>query len=103
MTIDQQTIPTLEGLRSHRDEILSLAARYRATNVRVFGSVARGEATANSDVDLLVTFLDGASLFEASGLWQDLQDLLGWEVSLLSDGIEDERFMRRIEADVVRL
>jgi predicted nucleotidyltransferase len=49
--------------------------------VRVFGSVARGEATPESDVDLLVQMRDGASMFDLVGLWLDLQDLLGCEVS----------------------
>ncbi len=54
--------PTLDDLRVRRDEIITLAERYGAYNVRVFGSVARGEASADSDVDLLVSFRESASL-----------------------------------------
>ena len=52
----------LQSLRAHREAILEIASRNRAFNVAVFGSVARGEQTAKSDVDLLVDFLPGSSL-----------------------------------------
>lgn len=58
---------TLADLRARRAEILALAELYGAYNVRVFGSVARGEASPTSDVDLLVNFHDEASLYELSG------------------------------------
>ena len=68
-------------LRSERrDEILRLAARRGARNLRVFGSVARGEATESSDLDLLVAWDPGRSLLDHSGLVQDLQELLGMRV-----------------------
>lgn len=94
---------TLQDLRARRDEILKLAQQYRAYNVRVFGSVARGEATPDSDVDLLVNFREGTSLFELSGFWQDLQELLGRDVNLLSENGLKERFRKRIEGDIVPL
>lgn len=94
---------TLQELRARRDEILELAQRYGATNLRVFGSVARGEATPDSDVDLLVNFHEGTSLFELSGFWQDLQELLGRDVNLLSENGLKERFRKRIEGDIVPL
>lgn len=72
---------TLDILRSgRRDEILRLAVRRGAHNVRVFGSVARGEANENSDLDLLVAWEPGRSLLDHAGLVQDLQDLLGVKV-----------------------
>jgi predicted nucleotidyltransferase len=97
--------PTLEELRARRDEIQRLAERYGAYNVRVFGSVARGEATAQSDVDLLVSMRDRVSMFDLVGLWLDLQDLLGCQVSLVTDDPEprNERFLRRILKDAVPL
>ena len=76
---------TLDDLRAHRDAILAAAEKNGAYNVRVFGSVARGEATTTSDVDFLVTFRAGSSIFDQVGLWQDLQDLLDCEVDLLTD------------------
>ncbi|MCB9454152.1 MAG: nucleotidyltransferase domain-containing protein [Anaerolineaceae bacterium] len=98
---------TLADLRTQREAILALAERYGAYNVRVFGSIARGEATSESDVDLLVATRSGVSVFDLVGLWLDLQDLLGREVSLITDGIEDDprnqRFMQRVRKDVVPL
>lgn len=98
-----QIPPTLEELRTRRDDILALAERYGAYNVRVFGSVARGEATPESDFDLLVTARSGTSMFEIIGLWLDLKELLGRDVSLITDGIDDQRFLRRIQRDLVTL
>ena len=97
------TIPTLDWLRSQRDTVLRLAAQHKVNNVRVFGSVARGEATPESDVDLLVSVGDGVSVFELVGLWLDLQEALGRDVSLISDETPDERFMKSIQADSVVL
>ncbi len=71
----------LDTLRSERrEEILRLAERCGAHNVRVFGSVARGEANENSDLDLLVAWEPGRSLMDHAGLVQDLQELLGMKV-----------------------
>lgn len=75
-----------EPLRSKRKEILLLAARYGARRVRVFGSVARGEAGPENDLDLLVDVERGRSLLDVVALWQDLEDLLGRKVDLLTDG-----------------
>jgi uncharacterized protein len=86
-----------------RSAILQLAARYGASNVRVFGSVARGEAGSDSDVDLLVTFPEDRSIFDLIGLWLDLKQLIGREVSLIPDGIDDERFLSHALHDAVRL
>jgi predicted nucleotidyltransferase len=73
----------LEALRaSRREDILRLAERYGARNVRVFGSVARGEANDSSDLDLLVEWEPGRSLLDHAGLVQDLQELLGIKVHL---------------------
>jgi len=68
-----------------REAILDLAARYGASHVRVFGSVARGEARPDSDVDFLVSFPLDRSIFDLVGLWLDLTDLLGREVDLSTD------------------
>lgn len=78
--------PSLEMLRSHRDEITAAARRHRARHVRVFGSVSRGEAVAGSDVDFLVDFDADASLLDQIGLMQELQELLGLEVDVISSG-----------------
>lgn len=62
-------------------------ARHRATRIRVFGSVARGEDTFDSDIDLLVDFDEDASLFDMGGLMEDLEELLApHRVDLVSTG-----------------
>jgi predicted nucleotidyltransferase len=66
-----------EIINKQRDQILALAAKRGAFNVRVFGSVARGEADFKSDVDFLVDLEKGRSLFDLGGLLMDLQKLLG--------------------------
>jgi uncharacterized protein len=72
--------------------------------VRVVGSVARGKSTSDSDVDLLVDFPLDKSIFEMVGLWLDLQDLLGLDVSLLSDHDDlGERIRQNILHDAVPL
>ena len=103
--LKQDTPPTLDDLRARRNEILALAERYGAFDVRVFGSVARGEATPESDVDLMVSAPDGTSVFELVGLWLDLKELLGREVSLITDdrSPHNERFMRQVLKDAVPL
>ncbi len=100
---DTRAAPTLAELRRHRDAVIALAARYMADDVRVFGSVARGDATPTSDIDLLVRFREGASLFEQSALWQELEALLGHPVSLVSEGGLRPSFRQRIMRDLVAL
>ena len=68
-----------------REEILRLAAEHGARNVRVFGSAARGEATAASDVDFLVEMEPERSLLDLAALRNDLMDLLGREVDVVTD------------------
>lgn len=85
MSQSTSSIITLEDLRHYRADIIKLAQQRGAFNVRVFGSLAQGEATEQSDVDFLVTFREGSNIFDQVGLWQDLQDLLGCSVDLLAD------------------
>ena len=72
-----------QELKARREEILSIAEKYGARNVRVFGSVARGDAGPGSDVDFLVEMEDGRSLLDLGHMLMDLQDLLGREVELV--------------------
>lgn len=99
-TIDKRP-PTLEELRARRNEILELAARRGVSNIRVFGSVARGEAGETSDVDLLVDIDPGRSLFDLAGFYADVKDLLGCEVDVGT--VIKERLLEEIEAELVPL
>src|SRR5712692_1243724 len=75
-------------LNAKREEILQIAARHGAKRIRVFGSVARGEARPDSDVDFLVDLEPGRSLFDLGGLLMDLQELLGRKVDVVTkDGL----------------
>ncbi len=76
---------TTEMLTRHRVTILRLARRHGARDVRVFGSVARGEATPDSDLDLLVTFEPSRSLLDRIALIQDLEDALGVPVDVVTE------------------
>jgi uncharacterized protein len=72
-----------ERIRERRPELLAAAARRGASNLRIFGSVARGDATAVSDVDFLVDFEASRSLVDVAGLILDLQEILGVPVDVV--------------------
>ena len=83
----KERMVTLETLRhERRAEILRLAETHGARNVRVFGSVVRGENREDSDLDLLVDFDKGRSLFDLARLKGDLEDLLGVNVDVVTLG-----------------
>lgn len=105
MNEQAKTVPTLDELRAQRDAIIEMAEKHGVYNVRVFGSVARGEATPESDVDILVSAKSGVSVFDLVGLWLDLQDLLEREVSLVTDEVTPrrEQFLRRALKDAAPL
>lgn len=73
-------------VRRHRREILALAAKHGVEQVRLFGSVARGEETKSSDVDLLIRLEPGRSLLDHIAFQQDVQDLLDTKVDVVSEG-----------------
>ena len=85
-------------LIDNRERILRVAARHGAHNVRVFGSVARGESGDGSDVDFLVDMEKGRSLLDLGGLLMDLQELLGRPV----DVVTEKGLRKRIQARVLR-
>ncbi|MFI5037244.1 MAG: nucleotidyltransferase family protein [Solirubrobacterales bacterium] len=93
----------LRQLRARREEILGYAAGRGARNVRVFGSTVRGESDMTSDIDLLVEMEPGRSLIDLVGLWQDLEDLLGIHVDVLSDGGVSPHLRERIYAEAIPL
>lgn len=94
---------TLGTLAGHRSQILALAERYRTDEVRVFGSVARGDATENSDVDFLIKTRQGCSLFDLGGLLEDLQELLGCRVDLVTEDGLKPRMRERVLKEAIPL
>jgi len=94
---------TLAELRLHRDEVLDLSRKRGAENVRVFGSLARGEESPDSDVDFLVDFEPGRSLLDLSGLTFDLERTLGCKVDVISSGGLRPRLKEEVLRDAVLL
>lgn len=94
-----------ELLHIHREEVLEILSRYpMISNVRIVGSVARGEDTEQSDIDFLVDTAPGTTLFDLGGLHEDLVDLLGVSVDIITSGGRMHEYMRTtIERDAVRL
>ncbi|HJN44878.1 MAG: nucleotidyltransferase family protein [Vicinamibacterales bacterium] len=86
-------------LNEKRQEILQIAARRGARNVRVFGSTARGEDRPESDVDLLVDMASGRSLLDLVGLGQDLEELLARKVDVVTDASLHAALRERIRAE----
>ena len=94
---------TGELLEAKRQEVLHLAAEHGASNVRVFGSVARGDDLAASDVDLLIDMAPDRSLLDHIALLQDLQDLLGCKVDLVTEAALHWYIRDRVLAEAVPL
>jgi predicted nucleotidyltransferase len=96
--------PTLAELTARRDELLAVARRHGARNLRVVGSVARGDADHESDVDFLVDLDAGRSLLDVSGLVIDLEDLLGCRVQVIREaGLRRPEVRQRLLAEAVAL
>ncbi len=93
----------LDRLRLKRQEILSIAARHGAHNLRVFGSVARGEANPDSDVDILVEMEPGRSLLDHVALIQDLEDILDCKVDMVNEKALHWTIRDRVHQEVVPL
>lgn len=94
---------TRDFVQQYRDAILAIAQRNGAHDVRIFGSVARGDADESSDLDLLVRFEPGRSLMDHGMLIEELRELLGVKVDVVSErGIRD-RFRKRVMREVVPL
>lgn len=90
-----------EIISNQREQILSLAAKYGASDVRVFGSFARGTADENSDVDFLVTLAPGRSLFDLGGLLYELQQVMGRRVDVVTDAGLRPRIRDRVLKEAV--
>ena len=94
---------TLDLIRKKRSRILAIAGRHGATNLRIFGSVARGEAGSESDLDLLVEMEPGRSLLDHIALIQDLEDALGCRVDVVTETALKERYKKRVLEEAVPL
>ncbi|HZL36032.1 MAG TPA: nucleotidyltransferase family protein [Tepidisphaeraceae bacterium] len=96
---------TKEDIRNRREAITSLAACHGAYDVRIFGSVARGDATETSDLDLLVRFEPDRSLMDHGMLIEELQNLLGVRVDVVSEGAlsPQDPFGNRLAREAVPL
>lgn len=90
---------TLDALRGRRTEILATASRHGARNVRVFGSVARGDDTSASDIDLLVDFSPDRSLYDLVGLQLDIESLLGRRADIVTEASLNILLRERILAE----
>ena len=84
-------VPLREAVEARREAILAVVARHHGLRVRLFGSVARGDARPDSDIDLLVDFDNDSSLFDVIRVRRDLESLLGRPVDVVSAGGLKER------------
>jgi predicted nucleotidyltransferase len=94
--------PTLRDLRRRRSEIVEAVSSFGGSNVRVFGSVARGEAAEGSDVDLLIDVPAGTGLFTVERIAEELERVLPWRVDLLTSGAAHGR-MEHVLVEAVAL
>lgn len=90
-----------EALHAHRNEIRRIVTAHRAANVRVFGSVSRGEDTEGSDIDLLIDPTAETTLFDIGAIRYELLKLLGVRVDVLTPQALPERFRARVLAEAV--
>jgi predicted nucleotidyltransferase len=101
--VAERTPLSLDELRERRESILQLARLHGARDVRVFGSVARGDAAAGSDVDFLVTMEPNRSLLDLGELLMDLRDLLGGPVAVVTPTSLGARVRARVLQEAVPL
>lgn len=92
-----------EIISSHREQILALADKYGASEVRVFGSVAKGTADERSDIDFLVDLAPGRSLLDLGGLLYELQHLLGRPVDVITSAGLRPRIRERVLKEAVNI
>jgi hypothetical protein len=93
----------MDVIRKKRTRILAIAGRHGATNLRVFGSVARGDAGPESDLDLLVELEPGRSLLDHIALIQDLEEALGCKVDVVTEKALKERYKKRVLDEMIAL
>jgi uncharacterized protein len=94
---------TLENLLLQKKQVIGLAKKHGAINVRVFGSVARGEADDSSDIDILVDLEPGHGLFDLGALLMDLTELLGCKVDVVTEKSLKDRIRDRVIKEAISL
>ena len=94
---------TRDQILTRRDEIVAVARRHGASEIRIFGSVARGDTTETSDLDLIVRFEPGRSLMDHGMLIEELQELLGIKVDVVSEAALRDQLALRIFQEAVPL
>lgn len=93
----------IDALRQKRSEILAITCQYHADNIRLFGSVARGDERLDSDVDFLVDFQPGSTLFDQLALIEALSNKLGREVDVISSRALNRHLAEKIRQELVAL
>lgn len=93
----------IETLRQNREEILYISRQYHADNIRLFGSVARGDERPDSDIDFLVDFQPGSTLLDQIGLIEALSSKLGRKVDVISSRALNRHISQKIQQEAVTL
>ena len=104
-TVTRQSESLRAAIACHRDALDAILARYAATNPRIFGSVARGDATPDSDIDLMVDLLPrrGNELLRVSGIAEELSEVLGTRVDVVAASLLRCEVSSTALADLVRV
>lgn len=94
---------SLDEIKENNIKLMEIAKRYRASNLRAFGSVARGESTQESDIDLLVSFSPGATLLDQVGLTEELSELFHCPVDVVSDKALNRHIAEKVLNEAIKL
>lgn len=94
---------TMDIVLKRRNEIVRIAERYGASAVRVFGSVARGKNSPESDLDIVVRMEDDRSLVDHAALIRELEEMLGCPVDVVLEDMLDERIKQRVLSEAVSI
>jgi uncharacterized protein len=97
------SIPIEKVIEEKREEILRIATEHGACNVRIFGSVARGEADLDSDIDFLIDLGEKLSPWFPVRLIRDLENLLGYKVDVVTENGLKERIKERVLQEAIQL